>query len=194
MFEEATRSRWNWQGHEIEVLSAGCKGGIPAILVHGFGCSTSYFRRTVDALAAQGQYEVLAFDLLGQGLSDKPSTVEYSIAFWASLLDDFAREYAPQGGAVLIGNSIGSLIALSASAGVLHANDSVEPTSSNRPPFLSEAGRVKGVVMFNCAGGLNIRVGRHVVRVKKCLTVRHVSMFVLPFFHTVWLCNCLLLL
>jgi pimeloyl-ACP methyl ester carboxylesterase len=61
-------------------------------------------------------------DLLGFGASDKP-LLQYTIELWADLVADFTREFAtgsPQGGggspggrgAVLVGNSIGSLVCL----------------------------------------------------------------------------------
>ena len=54
--------------------------------------------------------QVYAIDLLGFGASDKPP-LTYSTELWRDQLLDFLREFtdAP---AVLIGNSIGSLISL----------------------------------------------------------------------------------
>jgi pimeloyl-ACP methyl ester carboxylesterase len=60
-------------------------------------------------------YRVYAIDLLGFGASDKPANVEYGPELWADLVCDFAEEFAHEG-AVLLGNSIGSLTVLSAAA------------------------------------------------------------------------------
>ena len=61
--------------------------------------------------APRGCYEqVFALDLLGFGRSDKP-LMAYSIEIWKQLVLDFCHEIvgAP---AVLVGNSLGSLISL----------------------------------------------------------------------------------
>eukprot|EP00614_Pseudopedinella_elastica_P025386 CAMPEP_0172634752 /NCGR_PEP_ID=MMETSP1068-20121228/196049_1 /TAXON_ID=35684 /ORGANISM="Pseudopedinella elastica, Strain CCMP716" /LENGTH=278 /DNA_ID=CAMNT_0013446755 /DNA_START=350 /DNA_END=1186 /DNA_ORIENTATION=+ len=99
-------------------------------------------------------YEVYAFDLLGQGRSTKPNLPpgSYSIDLWAQQLDDFVREVvapSPGGGVVLCGNSLGSLVALTATAG-----DQTTPAGSG---YLSSPSGVKGICMFNSAVGLNIR-------------------------------------
>lgn len=53
----------------------------PAIvLVHGFGASVYHWRYNIPALVEAG-YRVLALDLLGFGLSDKP-LIEYSAQVW----------------------------------------------------------------------------------------------------------------
>ncbi|KIZ02714.1 hypothetical protein MNEG_5245 [Monoraphidium neglectum] len=85
--------------------------------------------------------EVYAPDLLGFGASDKPVLPGgYSIELWAELLADFTAEFvgpdsAPQG-AVLVGNSIGSLVCLTAAAAV-------------------PAGRVAGLCFLNSAAAMN---------------------------------------
>ncbi len=60
--------------------------------------------------AAGMRLQVYALDLLGFGRSDKP-LLEYSTELWRDQLLDFLTEYvdAP---AVLVGNSIGSLVSL----------------------------------------------------------------------------------
>lgn len=56
-------------------------GGQPAlVLIHGFGASVYHWRYNIPALVAKG-YRVLALDLLGFGLSDKP-IIEYSAETW----------------------------------------------------------------------------------------------------------------
>jgi pimeloyl-ACP methyl ester carboxylesterase len=87
-------------------------------------------------------------DLLGQGKSAKPGRangIEYSISLWADLVDSYARENI-QGDVVLAGNSLGSLVALSAATGDFATNDD---------SWLKN--RVKGICMFNCGVGLNSR-------------------------------------
>lgn len=139
---------------------------ITVILLHGFGASTTYWRETMSVLEQEG-YDVHALDLLGQGRSSKPvysgdnlvptndlddvplsgmimgkntnANVHYSIHLWSQLVDDYARENDLTN-VVLMGNSLGSLVALSTT------------TESN---YL--IGKVKGLCLFNCGVGLNSR-------------------------------------
>ena len=63
-------------------------------LVHGFGCSTTYWRKTTTTLVNEG-HEVHSIDLLGQGKSAKPGRddgVEHSIDLWAVLVESHAKE------------------------------------------------------------------------------------------------------
>ena len=50
------------------------------VLIHGFGASVYHWRYNIPALVEAG-YRVLALDLLGFGLSDKP-IIEYSAEVW----------------------------------------------------------------------------------------------------------------
>eukprot|EP00565_Helicotheca_tamesis_P002073 CAMPEP_0185729294 /NCGR_PEP_ID=MMETSP1171-20130828/5075_1 /TAXON_ID=374046 /ORGANISM="Helicotheca tamensis, Strain CCMP826" /LENGTH=402 /DNA_ID=CAMNT_0028398093 /DNA_START=64 /DNA_END=1272 /DNA_ORIENTATION=- len=150
-------NKWIWEGYEIhnEVTKSNDGKDLgPVLLIHGFGCSTRYWRETVKTLANSG-YTVYAIDLLGLGQSAKPSEVYYSINLWARMIDDYVQDIiAGKGGhdegVVLIGNSIGSIIALAAAAGD-HLDD---PESTG---FLCEDERVRGICMFNAAVGLNSR-------------------------------------
>ena len=133
-------------------------------------------------------YDVHALDLLGQGRSSKPvylgensssmpfeydvdetppgmvmgnhsnTNVEYSINLWANIVDDYAR-HRQLDDVVLMGNSLGSLVALSAATG-----EFVDSTTDGEGIFAYLAGnnanersRVKGLCLFNCAVGLNSR-------------------------------------
>jgi len=163
--------KWTWRGHEIysEVtLPVGASAsssnplasffgsfGAPAsekkpiaLLLHGFGASTTYWRATVSALSENG-YEVHAIDLLGQGRSAKPGDVYYSTKLWAALVDDYAREVIGDRDVVLMGNSLGSVVALAATVGETDGGD------ADAERHLSSGGRVKGVCLFNCGIGMN---------------------------------------
>lgn len=54
--------------------------------------------------------QVYAIDLLGFGRSDKP-LIDYSTELWRDQLLDFVAEFCDKP-AVLVGNSIGSLVSL----------------------------------------------------------------------------------
>lgn len=121
---------WVWNGHKTVYVTAGC--GRPVVLVHGFGASSGHYRRTIPALAKQ--YKVYAVDLLGFGGSEKP-ILDYSMELWEQQLTDFMAEFLDGQKAVVVGNSVGSLATLMVAASLPE--------------------RVGGVVLLNCAGGMN---------------------------------------
>ena len=119
---------FTWEGHAIRYCKEGA--GPPLVLLHGFGSSLETWRANAPALVDAG-YSVYRLDFLGLGLSEK-APGPYSIERWArqvgAFLDDQSLD-AP----VLVGNSIGSLVALQ--------------VASER--------RVRGLLLNNCAGGMN---------------------------------------
>eukprot|EP00898_Chlorokybus_atmophyticus_P001218 jgi/Chlat1/2097/Chrsp17S02835 len=123
---------WTWRGYRIAYATAG--EGPPVVLVHGFGASWRHWRANIPALAAAG-YTVHALDLLGQGASEKPPGFAYTMETWREQVLDFVKEFVSEP-AVLVGNSVGSLAVLMASAE-------------------AEEGVVRGTVLMNCAGGMN---------------------------------------
>lgn len=129
--------------HVLNYATAGC--GEPVLLLHGFGGNLGYWRETIPALASRG-YKVYALDLLGFGGSDKPTDAPYSVELWAELALDFMDEHV-QAPAVLVGNSLGSLVALSAAA----SRGEACARAGAAPPAAS----VAGLVLLNCAGGMN---------------------------------------
>lgn len=115
----------------------------------------------MDALAEAG-YRVLAFDLLGQGRSEKPSDVHYSIALWSRQLSAFLAEFCDEP-AIVCGNSLGSLVALSTAAGeeaynLADSGINVPPSDQkNEDQDALSLNGVRGICLFNCAVGLNLR-------------------------------------
>ncbi|HEV7837224.1 MAG TPA: alpha/beta hydrolase [Gemmatimonadaceae bacterium] len=66
-------------GLRVRVVERGDPESPPVVLIHGWGCSAYVFRRNMPALAEAG-FRVIAVDLKGHGLSDKPIAAdEYSI-------------------------------------------------------------------------------------------------------------------
>lgn len=120
---------YQWQGNGIHYAVAG--EGKPVLLVHGFGASVGHWRKNIPLLAQT--HKVYALDLLGFGQSDKP-LIAYSIEMWKQLVLDFMHDVI-DGPAVLVGNSLGSLICLVA--------------CTERPDSIA------GLIMLNCAGGMN---------------------------------------
>jgi pimeloyl-ACP methyl ester carboxylesterase len=79
------------------------------VLIHGFGAASGHWRQNVGGLAEAG-YCVYAIDLLGFGQSDQPG-IPLDNRLWSRQLQHFLREVV-QAPAVLVGNSIGGLVAL----------------------------------------------------------------------------------
>ncbi len=79
----------------------------PILLIHGFGAAIGHWRGNIPVLAEE--HTVYAIDLLGFGGSEKPPT-RYSIYLWVEQVFQFWRKFigVPM---VIIGNSIGSLVA-----------------------------------------------------------------------------------
>ncbi|XP_062181401.1 pheophytinase, chloroplastic [Phragmites australis] len=122
---------WTWRGMRVNYLARG--QGPPVLLVHGFGASVAHWRRNIGVLSES--YTVYAIDLLGFGASDKPPGFAYTMETWAQLILDFLEEVVKRP-TVLVGNSVGSL------ACVIAASESTRDA-------------VRGLVLLNCAGGMN---------------------------------------
>uniref|UniRef100_A0A2P2KXX5 Uncharacterized protein MANES_16G046800 n=1 Tax=Rhizophora mucronata TaxID=61149 RepID=A0A2P2KXX5_RHIMU len=133
--------KWLWKGqYSINYFVSSSTTGAslpnpnpPLLLVHGFGASILHWRRNIKTLAQT--HDVYAIDLLGFGNSDKPKSFPYTMEAWAQLILDFLNEVVGQP-TVLIGNSVGSL------ACVIAASE-------------SNQNLVQGLVLLNCAGGMN---------------------------------------
>ena len=98
-----TQRRWTWRGHEIFATEAGT--GPLVILVHGVyaGASSYEFRKLFPLLART--HRVVAFDLLGCGLSDRPN-IAYSAEVFVEQIVDALGEFGAEP-TTLIGSSLG---------------------------------------------------------------------------------------
>ncbi|CAH9104199.1 unnamed protein product [Cuscuta epithymum] len=128
---------WVWRGHKVNYFVCQARDGSPSqpsiLLVHGFGASVSHWRRNVSTLSQD--HTVYAVDLLGFGASDKPLGYTYSTEKWSELILDFLNEVVGKRPTVLIGNSIGSLVCVISAA--------------------ADSQLIRGIVLLNCAGGMN---------------------------------------
>jgi pimeloyl-ACP methyl ester carboxylesterase len=93
------------KGRTIHYLQAG--HGKPLVLVHGFAGSTYTWRYLIPLLAQHNT--VYALDLLGFGLSDKPTDANYNLRSQGQLVIDFinALNLPP---VALVGHSMGGVI------------------------------------------------------------------------------------
>lgn len=138
-FPETWSHRWNWRGLEVSSIQAPAStpasghlndhelnhtssSRTPVVLIHGFGACKEHWRHNVEALR-ENRY-VYAIDLIGFGESDKPrscltgeltdnSSVRYGISLWAEQVSDYVSEFIGTS-VILIGNSIGGVVALEA--------------------------------------------------------------------------------
>ncbi len=105
---------WVWRGWQIRFSFMRAKqtnpATMPIILIHGFGAAIEHWRKNIPQLSENNT--VYAIDLLGFGASRKAPT-EYNIDLWVEQLHDFWQIFIDTP-AILVGNSIGSLIALTA--------------------------------------------------------------------------------
>lgn len=105
---------WVWRGWQTRYsfIRNNFSDRTPLILIHGFGASIEHWRFNLAVLGQE--HPVYALDLLGFGASRKASA-DYSIELWVEQLHDFWQTLIAQP-VVLVGNSIGSLVCLTAAA------------------------------------------------------------------------------
>ena len=108
---------WNWNGFKIFWSVKGKENTHPMILLHGFGASSKHWRNNSDYFAKKG-YSVYSIDLIGFGNSAQPGIREIKKldnGVWCNQVSDFIQQVIrPKTSKkiILIGNSLGSLVAL----------------------------------------------------------------------------------
>ena len=105
---------WQWQGHGCHWRVLGERHHPALVLIHGFGAASGHWRHNAATLAAAG-WCVYAIDLVGFGASSQPGHRRHrplDNRLWARQLQAFLEQVV-QGPAVLVGNSLGSLVAIS---------------------------------------------------------------------------------
>ena len=140
---------WDWNGLNIGWTQMGQTEASPGarvsvLLIHGFGANTGHWRFNQPVLAQA--VPTYAIDLLGFGRSDQPraqlkdeppsaDSIRYGFDLWGSQVADFCREMIG-GPVLLVGNSIGGVVALRA-AQLLEDTPQASPCT--------------GVVLIDCA-------------------------------------------
>jgi pimeloyl-ACP methyl ester carboxylesterase len=110
---------WVWRGWQTRYSYLRAKHNLdsadeypPIIFIHGFGASIEHWRYNLPVISQH--HTVYALDLLGFGASRKADT-EYSAALWTEQVHDFWQTFIGVP-VILVGNSIGSLVCLNATA------------------------------------------------------------------------------
>ena len=110
------RRPWTWRTYDIFVTELGpanpAPDALPVLLVHGIyaGASCYEFRKLAPLLAQH--HRVIAFDLLGCGLSEMPD-LAYSAELFVEQIVDALGEFF-DGPMVLVGSSMGGAFAVRA--------------------------------------------------------------------------------
>jgi len=108
---------WNWNGFKISWSVTGEDNEIPIIFLHGFGANRKHWRNNLEYFANRNcaSYSI---DLLGFGDSDQPGIRQIgrlNNEIWCNQVKDFIKQVIrPKNSrkVILIGNSLGSLVAL----------------------------------------------------------------------------------
>lgn len=107
---------WIWRGWQIRYsyfrANQEKTNNPPVIFLHGFGAAIEHWRHNLPVV--KEYHPVYAIDLLGFGGSSKVST-NYNIYLWVDLIYDFWGTFINRP-VILVGNSLGSLISLVATA------------------------------------------------------------------------------
>ncbi len=112
---------WNWNGFKVCWDVAGEENEIPIIFLHGFGASRKHWRNNLEYFAKRN-FASYSLDLIGFGDSDQPGIREIGRLdneIWSKQVRDFITQVIrPKNSekVILIGNSLGSLVALTCAA------------------------------------------------------------------------------
>ncbi|TBR22131.1 MAG: alpha/beta hydrolase [Candidatus Nitrosotenuis sp.] len=94
--------------HNIRYLESGNSDRV-IVLLHGLGASAERWLHILPYLTER--YRVIAPDIIGFGLSDKP-TVDYTIEFFTEFLDEFINHISAKNPISIIGSSLGGRISI----------------------------------------------------------------------------------
>ncbi len=100
------------KGHRIRYWTQG-DAGSTVLLLHGISCSVLEWEHNIAALAQH--HRVIAIDLLGCGLSDKPVDADYDMQAQARFVFD-VMDAMGLASAHILGNSMGGCIAMECAA------------------------------------------------------------------------------
>jgi len=96
-----------FRGHDIHVFRQEGEGP-PLVLLHGFPSSSYDWRLLLGELPGR---QVLAFDFLGFGLSEKPRGHDYSLFWQADLTEELVRRHAGGQAVTILAHNMGTSVA-----------------------------------------------------------------------------------
>ncbi len=118
--EDDESNYWYWNGFKIYWSVKGKENLYPIILLHGFGANSKHWRKNSNYFAKKG-YSVYSIDLIGFGNSAQPGIKEIDKldnGVWCNQVKDFIQQVIrpkTSNKIILIGNSLGALVALTCS-------------------------------------------------------------------------------
>ena len=103
---------WSWQGWQVRYAFYPCQQEqatqASILFIHGFGASIDHWRKNLGYFSADRVS--YAIDLVGFGASEKIER-SFQVEFWVEQLFAFWRKFLGEP-IILVGNSIGSLVAM----------------------------------------------------------------------------------
>ncbi len=108
---------WYYKDLRVHFRVTGKASNPPIVLIHGFGASSDHWRSNAEVFASEG-FRVYGIDLMGFGKSEQnfQGKIKYlDNQIWANQLASFLDEVVnikKNGKAILIGNSLGALTAI----------------------------------------------------------------------------------
>ena len=122
----AAGSSESFRGHRIHVHRRD-GSGTPLLMLHGFPSSSYDWRPLLDLIPDR---PVLAFDLLGFGLSDKPRDHTYTLGWQADLTEELVRRHFPDQPVFLVGHDMGTSVSTELFAREIEGRPAFEMTSA----------------------------------------------------------------
>ncbi|KAK2039335.1 hypothetical protein LZ31DRAFT_606633 [Colletotrichum somersetense] len=98
-------------GKPLNYKRLGVASGVPLVFVHGLGGTNDFWLPLIGSLGLDKSHPLHLFDLEGHGLSPTSPLSKLSIRSFAEDLEGVFRHAGIEGGAVLFGHSMGSLVA-----------------------------------------------------------------------------------
>jgi len=134
---EATGEYFSYRGEKIFHIEGGQTDAPVLVLIHGFPTASWDWYKVWELLCQH--FRVLAFDMIGFGLSAKPAKYDYSIIDQANLLESFLEH-----------KGVGRYHILAHDYGVTVAQELLARTAKNTPARTAQS--IESVVLLN--GGL----------------------------------------
>ena len=110
---------WFFKDLRVHYRVTGGESNPPIVLIHGFGASSDHWRNNAEKFASEG-FRIYGIDLIGFGKSEQnfQDKIKYlDNQIWANQLNSFIDQIVDvnrNGKVILIGNSLGSLTAITA--------------------------------------------------------------------------------